>query len=329
VAARTRYGGIAVKTNETVVDVIVIGGGPAGLAAALCLGRARRSVVVIDSGSPRHAVADGVHNFLSREGIPPAQLRVAAWEQMRQYPSVTRADISVVSLDRHAGRWVAASDKGDAWAANLVLLATGVVDQHPEITGYDTLWGRSIFHCPYCHGWEIRDQPVAVLGRGTAVAQYAPLLRSWSDDVVVCTNGEPLDADAEALLSAHGLAIRTAPIAALEARNSLLHAIRFDDGTRLTRHALFVVPAPRLPTLVAGLGLALDERGFVRVDEDGATSAPALWAAGDLTSRRHQVIEAAAQGLRAAMSINRALVFKHPSAPPMSPSTAAGVRPYS
>ena len=299
------------RDRERVVDVVVIGGGPAGLAAALCLGRARRSVVVIDSGAPRHAVAEGVHNFLTRDGIKPAALRVAAWEQMREHGSVSRHDGSVVSLVRRGDRWVIAGDGGESWVAGAVLLATGVVDQHPAISGYEALWGRSIFHCPYCHGWEVRGQPLAVLGQGDAVVQYAPLLTSWSDDVVVCTNGASLEPDAEDALAAHGLKVRTAPIAKLDARDDgTLDAIRFADGSSLARHALFVVPSPRLPDLVADLQLALGERGFVRVDEDGATSAPGLWAAGDLTSRRHQVMEAAAQGLRAAMAINRHLVFR-------------------
>ena len=299
------------RGRERVIDVIVIGGGPAGLAAALCLGRARRSVLVIDRGAPRHAVAEGVHNFLTRDGMKPSALRAAAWEQMRELTSVSRHDGTVVSLVRRDDHWLAAGDDGQSWGADAVLLATGVVDQHPEIPGYEALWGRSIFHCPYCHGWEVRDQALAVLGQGDAVVQYAPLLTSWSDDVVVCTNGAPLERGAEESLVAHGLGIRTSPIAKLDAANDgTLDAIRFADGTSLSRHALFVVPSPRLPDLVADLRLDLGERGFVRVDEDGATSAPALWAAGDLTSRRHQVMEAAAQGLRAAMAINRHLVLR-------------------
>ena len=299
------------RGRERVIDVIVIGGGPAGLAAALCLGRARRSVLVIDRGAPRHAVAEGVHNFLTRDGMKPSALRAAAWEQMHELTSVSRHDGTVVSLVRRDDHWLAAGDDGQSWGADAVLLATGVVDQHPEIPGYEALWGRSIFHCPYCHGWEVRDQALAVLGQGDAVVQYAPLLTSWSDDVVVCTNGASLERGAEESLVAHGLGIRTSPIAKLDAANDgTLDAIRFADGTSLSRHALFVVPSPRLPDLVADLRLDLGERGFVRVDEDGATSAPALWAAGDLTSRRHQVMEAAAQGLRAAMAINRHLVLR-------------------
>ena len=296
--------------DQDVVDLLVIGGGPAGLAAALCLGRARRSVLVIDAAAPRHAVAEGVHNFLTREGMPPAQLRVVAWEQMREYPTVRRHAGTVVALERRGDdRWIATTDDGESLVAQAVLLATGVVDQHPDIRGYDALWGRSIFHCPYCHGWEVREQPLAVLGSGPALAEFAPLLASWSDDVVVCTNGASLDPDTEQALATHDIALRPEPIAELEARDGVLDAIRFEDGTRLARHALFVIAAPRLPDLVAGLQLELEQRGFVRVDEDGATSMPGLFAAGDLTSRRHQVIEAAAQGLRAAMTINRRLAL--------------------
>lgn len=299
----------AVSRDENGIDVVVVGGGPAGLSAALCLGRARRSVLVIDSGEPRHAVAEGVHNFLTREGIPPSDLRVVAWEQMRAYPSVRRHDGTVVSLERRDDRWIVRCDRGQSWTASAVLLATGVVDQHPDIRGYDGLWGRSIFLCPYCHGWEVRDQPLAVLGQGRPLAEFAPLLKSWSNDVVVCTNGVPLEPDLREDLAARGLEIRATVIAELEARDGALAAILFADGSRLDRHAVFVMQSPRLVGLVAELGLELDERGFVRVDEDGATSAPRLWAAGDLTSKRHQVLEAAAQGLRAAVAINRRLVF--------------------
>jgi len=265
--------------------------------------------VLVDSGRPRHAVAEGVHNFVTREGIPPSELRAVAWEQIAEYPSVRRHDATVVALERRDDRWTVMCDDGAAWSARAALVATGVVDQHPEIRGYDALWGRSIFLCPYCHGWEVRDQPLAVLGKGRPLADFAPLLRSWSDDVVVCTDGDPVEPDVREALSAHGIGIHTAAVAELEARDGRLDAIRFADDTRLTRHAVFVMQTPRLVRLVADLGLELDEPGYVRIDEDGATSTPGLWAAGDLTSRRHQVVEAVAQGLRAAVAINRRLVF--------------------
>jgi thioredoxin reductase len=297
------------SSPQEVVDVVTIGGGPAGLAAALCLGRARRSVLVVDSDHPRHAVAEGVHNFLTREGIPPAALRRVAWEQMHTYPTVTRYAGNAIGLDRRDEHWFVERDDGRTVAARAVLLATGVVDQHPDIRGYDALWGRSIFHCPYCHGWEVRDQALAVVGQPPNVMQFAPLLLSWSSDIVVCTNGQPLDAGLATELAERGIGVRTSRITELVAANDALREIRFDDASTLQRDALFVMPSPRLPDLVASLGLEVDDQGFVRIDGDGATSAKSLWAAGDLTSKRHQVIEAAAQGLRAAAAINRALAF--------------------
>ena len=297
------------RKQEHVVDVVIVGGGPAGLAGALCLGRARRSVQVIDEGHPRHAVAEGVHNFLTREGIPPAELRALAWEQMRTYPTVGRSSGMVARLERRDSRWFVEVDNGDIWSAQAVLLATGVIDRHPEIRGYEALWGRSIFHCPYCHGWEVRDQKLAVLGESTALGHLAPLLLAWSADVVVLTNGGTLEPTLEHELEARRIPVRSDPIDELVGADGRLDAIRFTDGSSVRRDALFVASTPRLPELETGLGLELDDLGFVRVDGDGATSAPALWAAGDLTSRRHQVIEAAAQGLRAATAINRQLVF--------------------
>ncbi|MEZ4449643.1 MAG: NAD(P)/FAD-dependent oxidoreductase [Nannocystaceae bacterium] len=291
------------------VDVIVIGGGPAGLSAALCLGRARRSVVVLDRGGPRHAVSAGVHNFLTREGIAPAELRRIAWEQMRAYPSVRREEASVAAIERRGDRWIVGTKGGASWSAGDVLLATGVVDQHPSIPGYAALWGRSIFLCPYCHGWEVQDQALAVLGQGPGLAHLGPLLLGWSRDVVVCTDGVALDPEVQAGLVARGLEVRTSRIVALEGDGERLTAIVFDDGARLRRDAIFAALTPQLPPLVAGLGLDLDAMGFVRVDEMGATSRPGIWAAGDLTSFRHQVVEAAAQGLRAAAAINAHRVF--------------------
>jgi len=297
--------------DETVrdVDVVVIGGGPAGLAAATCLGRARRTVQVIDRGTPRHAVAAGVHNFLTRDGLPPASLRRIAWQEMEAYPTVQRHDGTARVVEQRIGRWIVASDDASAWSARAILLATGVVDQHPDIPGYEAAWGHSIFHCPYCHGWEVRDRPLAVLGAGPALAQFAPLLLSWSRDVVVCSNGATLEAPLAQELSARGLALRTGRIDALESTDGALQSIRFSDGSRLQREALFVMSSPRLPDVVTSLALTIDEQGWVRIDEDGATSAPGIWAAGDLTSRRHQVMEAAAQGLRAATAINRQLAL--------------------
>lgn len=292
-------------------DVLVVGGGPAGLSAALYLGRARKSVAVVDAGRPRHAVSDGVHNFLTREGMPPATLRAEAWAQMAAYPTVHHVDGAVVRrLERQGDRWLA--DAGDAgtWAARAVLLAPGIVDEHPEIPGYRERWGRSIHHCPYCHGWEMRDLPLAALARGEAASHLAPLLRGWTGDVAVVSHGETLEPSVQSVLEAANIPIYTQRIVALEGPGSRLEAIRFADGSNLERRGLFVKPTQRQVALVAGLDLDLDEHGYVTVDEQQRTSLAMLWAAGDLTARQpQQVVEAVATGGRAAGSINAALTL--------------------
>ena len=197
-------------------DVLILGGGPAGLSAALYLGRARRRVGVLDAGDPRHAVSEGVHNFLTREGMPPALLRQEAWAQMAQFPSVTHhPDTLVEDMTWEDEVWTVRSTSG-VFRARAVLLAVGVRDELPAIKGFEQKWGRSIHQCPYCHGWEVRDQPLAVLGSGEYLKHMPALLKGWSQDIVVVTHGEALDEQERAMLAALDVGAYTQPIAALE-----------------------------------------------------------------------------------------------------------------
>lgn len=289
-------------------DVVVVGGGPAGLTAALYLGRARKEVVVVDAGNPRHAVSDGVHNFLTRDGLPPAELRREAWAQMAAYPSVGRVDDRVETLSRDGERWIVQTKAHGELRARALLLATGVVDQHPEIDGYAARWGHAIHHCPYCHGWEMKDQPLAVLAHGDAATHLAPLLQGWSDDVMLLTNGVSLDAATRSALEAAGIPVHEAPIASLQGPDNELHAVVLENGTTLERRGLFVAADQKQVPLVERLGLDQTDDGYVQVDVFGATSLPMVWAAGDLTSRLQQVVEAAAQGARAGAMINMSLM---------------------
>lgn len=291
--------------NET-IDVAIIGGGPAGLTAALYLGRGRRSAVVLDRGEPRHAVSAGVHNFLTRDGTPPAELRAIAWAQMAAYPTVTHRTTNVRGLVRDGARWRVGTDDGDLFARE-VLLAVGVVDEHPDIPGYRERWGHAIHHCPFCHGWELRDRPLAALVFDEAAAHYAPLLTNWSSDVVVLTHGNVMSDETRAALTARGMPIYDAKVEALEGPGRELERIRLADGTTLARQGLFVKPKQHQCDLVRDLGLALDDNGYVKIDFFGATSVPGLWAAGDLTTGYQQVVEAAAQGARAGASLVRTL----------------------
>ena len=289
--------------KPTIKDVLVIGGGPAGLSAALYLGRARKSVVVLDRGNPRHAPSEGVHNFLTREGIAPAALRTIAWEQMAAYPTVSRHEISVDALKYDGKLWHATSESGEGFAAPAVVLATGMVDENPSIPGFDTRWAHSIHHYPFCHGWEMQDRPLAALCDGAAAAHYAPLLHNWSDDVVLLTGGAPLPDEARATLVEAKIPIYESPVVGLEGAGRNLERIQLADGTTLERTGLFVKPTQHQCALITQVGVELNDSGFVAVDAQQATSLPMLWAAGDLCSGFQQVVGAAAQGALAGAMI--------------------------
>jgi thioredoxin reductase len=290
------------------LDTLIVGGGPAGLTAALYLGRSRKSVRVLDRGSPRHSVSDGVHNFLTREGVAPAALRAIAWEQMAAYPAVAHQQADVHALTWADGHWHAHTDDGVV-TAHTALLATGVIDEHPEIPGFRERWAHSIHQCPYCHGWEMRDRPLAVLASGPAAAHLPALLRGWTDDVVLLTHGGEVDAETRTSLHDLGIPVYDAPVAALEGPGRALTHVVLTDGTRLARQGLFSVAPQRQVALVQDLGLDLDDMGYVSVDAFGATSRERLWAAGDLTTRGQQVVLSAAQGAAAAIGINAALTL--------------------
>ncbi|MEM1348536.1 MAG: NAD(P)/FAD-dependent oxidoreductase [Myxococcota bacterium] len=308
-------------TSPTIQDVLVLGGGPAGLSASLYLGRARKTVTVLDAGSPRHAVSKGVHNFLTRDGMSPAELRTQAWSQMEAYPSVRRVVARVTALQRDDERWVAHTERGEAHSGRTVVLSTGVVDEHPNIPGFAERWGHAIHHCPYCHGWEMRDLPLAVLAGEEAAGHLAPLLLGWSSDVVVLTHGAELSASTRSVLDVARIPVFESPVVRLEGEGRGLERVVLEDGTTLARRGLFVASPQHQVPLVDGLGLELNEQGYVVVDDFGATSVPGIWAAGDVTSRAQQVIEAAAQGAKVAVAINAALTMG--DSPTRDPSRAA------
>ncbi|MEL6187009.1 MAG: NAD(P)/FAD-dependent oxidoreductase, partial [Myxococcota bacterium] len=191
--------------------------------------------------------------------------------------------------------------------ARAVLLATGVIDEHPKIPGFQEKWGHSIHHCPYCHGFELRDRPLALLAEGEMIQHMAPLLLNWSQDLVVLSHGQRLDGEVQDELRKREIPLHSAPVTSLEGPGRELARIRLEDGTTIERAGLFVQAKQRQVPLVAGLDLTLDEHGFVAVDAMASTGRPMLWAAGDLTSRFQQVVMAASQGAVAAGAINGAL----------------------
>jgi thioredoxin reductase len=290
-------------------EVIVVGGGAAGLSAALVLGRARRRTLVVDDGAPRNAPSPEAHSFFTRDGTPPSELLRIARSQLEPYTTVRFCE----------GRAVAARPVDDGFVVDLadgtqhrtrrILLATGVLDELPEIEGLRERWGRSVLHCPYCHGFEVRDEPIALLATGAQAMDMAPLLLQWSRQLIVVSNGPcGLTPEERERLARHGVDVIETPIARLEGDDAL-ERIVFADGRSERRRALFVRPAQKVRGEIVGqLGCALTEAGLLHTDAECRTSVPNVFAAGDASTPMQQIVAAAAAGALAAGMINRDLV---------------------
>jgi thioredoxin reductase len=294
------------------IDVIVIGGGPAGWSAALLLGRARRGVLLIDDGQPRNRASPAVHAFLTREGTPPLELLSQASSEALKYPSVQARRGRVAGVSRDPGGFHVTVDDGTRYQSRKILLATGVVDELPPIAGIERCYGRSVHHCPYCDGWEHRDQPLAVYGRGDKGIGLALMLTLWSADVALCTDGRDEAARAaHSRLQRQSVALREQAIERVEADDrGNLQALVFADGTWLARRALFFNTGCRAGSLLhAALGCEIGERGSIRTDPlTEESSVPGIYAAGDASRDVLLVIVAAAEGAKAAVAINKALL---------------------
>jgi thioredoxin reductase len=229
--------------------------------------------------------------------------------QLERYETVSMLATKVRSVDRRDAQFTVVTDDGHALQARSLLVATGVVDELPKIEGIDELFGRSVHVCPYCDGWEHRDAPVAVYGHGEKAARFAILLRQWTDDLVLCTNGSPLSEEHAGLLNMAGIGVREDAIARLEGKDGCLQAILFAGGETLARKALFFTTGqhPRSP-LLEKLGCRFDEEGGVACDPEGRTSVPGVFVAGDVSRDVQLAIIAAAEGARAALAINKNLV---------------------
>ena len=243
-------------------DVIVVGGGPAGLSAALMLGRCRRRILLCDLGQPRNRRSHALHGYLTRDGIVPAQLNALGRSELETY-GVELREIGVTDAKWEADRFRVAMGR-DSEEARFLLIATGVVDDLPAVTGLDECYGRSVFHCPYCDGWEWRDRKLAVLGRGREAAGMALALKTWSADIVLVTNGHRIESGIRDRLARNDIAVKTAPIARLDHSDGRLSAVALSDGELLPRDALFFNSGQHPQSdLAARLGCTLNRRGTV------------------------------------------------------------------
>ena len=300
---------------DTTWDCIVIGAGAAGLSGALVLGRARRRTLVIDAGAQSNRVAHGIGGLLGQDTRPPAEFYAAGRAELAAYPSVELRDGEVVRGERDDAGFVLELADGTRETARRMLLATGMDYRHPALPGIEARWGRSVFHCPFCHGWEVRDAALGVLDRGESGLHRALLLRMWSEDVTLFAGGSPdLDEADRARLVAAGVAIEEREVAGLAGPGDTLTAVVFADGSERACGGLLVpVTLHQRSTLAQDLGAAVAAPGPVvadalEVDAKHCTTVPGLFAAGDAITQMPSVATAVAAGSTAAAMIVQSLL---------------------
>ncbi len=291
-------------------DVIIIGAGPAGLSAALILGRCRRTVLVCDTGQYRNAASHELHGFLTRDGSTPTDFLQIGRDQLHPYESIELRHIEVRDV-AHTGTHfdVTLADGSNATCRKL-LLATGVVDTLPLVEGMETYYGHGVYHCPYCDAWEVRDQPLIVYGADKSAQELALELTVWSHNLVLCTNGPAqLDEKARQRLSGNGIQLCEERIKRLEGKDGHLEHVALEHGTALPCKALFFrTDEQQRSNFAAKLGSTFTRKGAVRTDDYERTNVPGLYVAGDASRRPQLVIVAAAEGAEAAFAINTALL---------------------
>ena len=289
-------------------DAIIVGGGPAGLSAALVLGRCRRRVLLCDGGKPRNAASGAMHGFLTRDGLPPTELLRLGREELQRY-GVECRPVSVSGASREGDLFKVSLESGESLRCRKLLLATGVRDRLPKVEGTEQFYGRSIFHCPYCDGWEMNDQPIAVYGRGKPAAGLAHSLLTWSRDVVLCTDGpHRLNATDRARLAEQGIRLIAKRLARFEGTGDVLERIVFADGEALARRCVFFNTGQyQQCDLALKFGCVFTSKGTVQTDRLQCTNIPGLYVAGDAARDVQFVIVAAAEGAKAAVAINTAL----------------------
>ena len=295
-------------------DVVVVGGGAAGLSGALTLARARRSVLVVDAGAPRNRPADGVHGLLGLEGIAPSELLDRGRREVASYGADVATD-EVITARRTGNRFEVALASGHSVTARRLLVTTGLVDELPAVPGLRERWGREVVHCPYCHGWEVRDRAIGVLASGPNSVHQALLFSQWSDDVVFLAHTAPPPTDEQLQqLAARGIPVITGEVTAVELVDDRLTGVRLADGSLVERDALAV--ATRMVAragFLGALGLEAVEHPsgvgeHVPAEPTGRTGVPGVWVAGNITDLSANVATSAAAGGFAAAQVNFDLV---------------------
>jgi thioredoxin reductase len=290
-------------------DVVIVGAGPAGLSAALVLGRACRQVLLCDNGKPRSWASKALYGFLTRDGTDPSAFRLLARKELRRYRNVRFLDQEVTGARRLPDGRFEVQAGGAKLGCRKLLIATGVRDHLPAIRGIEHYFGTSVFQCPYCDGWELRDAPIAVYGKRLRGFEIARALTAWTRDIALCTDGDSgLTPTAKRQLQLNRIRLYEERIARLAGRGGHLSAIVFADGSSLPRKALFFdTPSSGQSTLAESLGCQFNRNGGIKCGQYEATSVPGVFVAGNIIKDVQLSVVAAAEGARAAFGINRAL----------------------
>jgi thioredoxin reductase len=299
-----------------VLDCAIIGGGPAGLNAALVLGRARRKVLLFDDNKPRNAVTQHSHGFITRDGVHPAEFRAIGQQEIAKYPSVEIHSTRIEAVIKQGTTFELVADSGEKFEARNIILATGVQETLPAVEGIYDYYGKSLFNCPYCDGWELRDKPLVIIAENEMGASHLPkVLYNWSHDLVVCTNGhQVLNEEQKLFLDKYGIGVIEEKIVALAGRAGQLERIVFENHPDIERVGGFVgIQWKQATTIGQDLGCETNALGGIATDELGRTNIKGVYAAGDTVTNimQAQLIMAAASGSKAAVGVNTDLIASY------------------
>lgn len=296
------------------LECIIIGGGPAGLNAALVLGRARRQTVLFDNNDARNKVTHESHGFITRDGVTPKEFREAAHNDIRKYPSVKIKKETIIEVYKEENGLISVKTAdGQIITSKKLIFATGLKERLPNIEGVRAFYGKSLFSCPYCDGWEQRDQPLVLISENAHAVHMAKMIYQWSKDLIICTNGNKTISDEDKLVfERKGILVREEKIARLHGTDGKLEKIIFEDGHEISRTGGFVTTELYQGNQFgASLGCALNENGGIIVDALGKTNINGVFAAGDTSfSGPSQLIIAASEGVRAAAGVNSELTME-------------------
>jgi len=290
-------------------EVIIIGGSYSGLSAAMALGRASRKTLIIDAGEPCNRQTPHSHNFITQDGETPAAISAKAKEQVLAYPTITFVNDKAINAVKNENGFEITTEKGIIYSAKKLLIATGVKDVMPPIEGFSECWGISIIHCPYCHGYEVKNQKTALLANGPIAEHFLPMLLQWTKELTLFTNGKTtVSEDIADKFKKHNIAIIETEIESVEHTNGQLESITLKDGNKHNFSVMYAkIPAVQHTFIPEDLGCKINEQGLIEVDELKKTSVADVFASGDCITQGRAVAVAVETGMKAAVGINMEL----------------------